>query len=48
MGRLLYAVFLAAGFHVRVLVHEEPWLSSQFGGEWARYCSEVGSLAAEA
>jgi protein-S-isoprenylcysteine O-methyltransferase Ste14 len=38
----LYSVVLAVGFHVRVLVNEEPWLSSQFGGEWARYSSEVG------
>jgi len=29
----LYSVVLAVGFHVRVLVNEEPWLSSQFGSE---------------
>jgi len=38
----LYSVVLAVGFHVRVLVNEEPWLSSQFGSEWACYSSEVG------
>jgi protein-S-isoprenylcysteine O-methyltransferase Ste14 len=38
---MLYAFVLAIGFHVMVVTHEEPWLQSQFGGEWEQYCSEV-------
>ena len=38
----LYTVALATGFHVRVIMNEEPWLSSQFGDEWARYSANVG------
>ena len=38
----LYTVVLAVGFHIRVIVNEEPWLSSQFGNEWARYRANVG------
>jgi len=36
-----YTAALAAGFHLRVLLHEEPWLESKFGGEWQRYRLEV-------
>jgi protein-S-isoprenylcysteine O-methyltransferase Ste14 len=39
---MCYALILAAGFHIRVLTHEEPWLEAQFGSEWQRYRSEVG------
>lgn len=39
---MLYALILAIGFHIRVLTHEEPWLESQFGGEWRRYRAQVG------
>lgn len=38
----LYTVVLATGFHLRVIVHEEPWLNSQFGNAWARYHDNVG------
>lgn len=38
----LYTAVLAIAFHLRVLVNEEPWLSAQFGSEWARYSAEVG------
>ena len=37
----VYSVILAAGFHIRVLRHEEPWLESQFGAEWGRYSKAV-------
>ena len=37
----LYAVALAVAFHVRVLMSEEPWLSSRFGAEWTRYSAGV-------
>jgi protein-S-isoprenylcysteine O-methyltransferase Ste14 len=33
----VYAVLLALGFHLRVRLHEEPWLSRQFGVEWEAY-----------
>ena len=36
-----YALALAIAFHVRVLVHEEPWLESQFGSDWVRYRAAV-------
>ena len=36
-----YAVILAAGFHLRVLFHEEPWLRRQFGEEWTAYSASV-------
>jgi len=36
-----YALVLAVGFHVRVLLHEEPWLESRFGADWRQYRSEV-------
>lgn len=37
----LYTAVLAIGFHVRVVVNEEPWLSSRFGEEWSRYRTNV-------
>jgi protein-S-isoprenylcysteine O-methyltransferase Ste14 len=37
----IYAVVLAIGFHIRVLINEEPWLASQFGNDWSQYCSNV-------
>jgi len=36
-----YAIFLAAAFHLRVRIHEEPWLASRFGSEWQAYASSV-------
>jgi protein-S-isoprenylcysteine O-methyltransferase Ste14 len=39
---VLYTVALATGFHIRVMVNEEPWLSARFGDEWARYRANVG------
>ena len=37
----IYMTFLAVGFHVRVIMHEEPWLHRQFGVEWEAYCASV-------
>jgi protein-S-isoprenylcysteine O-methyltransferase Ste14 len=37
----IYAGIVAAAFHVRVLVAEEPWLARTFGEEWAAYRSRV-------
>jgi protein-S-isoprenylcysteine O-methyltransferase Ste14 len=37
----LYLVTLAVGFHLRVLLHEEPWLRRQFGPDWDRYREAV-------
>ena len=36
-----YAVIVAIGFHLRVLLYEEPWLRRQFGTEWETYFSSV-------
>lgn len=37
----VYALVLAAVFHIRVLVHEEPWLLRQFSSDWIAYASSV-------
>ena len=39
---LFYIAALAVGFHVRVIVNEEPYLHAQFGGDWDQYCANVG------
>lgn len=36
-----YAGVLLAGFHLRVLFHEEPWLERAFGAEWDAYRAAV-------
>jgi protein-S-isoprenylcysteine O-methyltransferase Ste14 len=36
-----YALILAAGFHVRVILFEEPWLQRQFGAEWDAYSAST-------
>src|SRR5579871_6552321 len=36
-----YAVFLVLGFHMRVLLYEEPKLAQQFPADWQRYSSRV-------
>jgi protein-S-isoprenylcysteine O-methyltransferase Ste14 len=38
----MYAAALAIGFHLRVVINEEPWLRSQFGEDWERYRASVG------
>ena len=37
----LYALILAPTFHLRVVLHEEPWLRRQFGTDWSRYATTV-------
>lgn len=37
----LYTVIIAVGFHLRVLLHEEPWLRRQFGDDWSEYHENV-------
>lgn len=36
-----YFLSLAVGFHLRVIRHEEPWLTANFGAEWMRYKESV-------
>jgi protein-S-isoprenylcysteine O-methyltransferase Ste14 len=36
-----YAACVAAAFHVRVLVHEEPFLARTFGNKWTAYRSRT-------
>jgi protein-S-isoprenylcysteine O-methyltransferase Ste14 len=36
-----YAAVLALGFHLRVVLFEEPWLARTFGEEWLRYSAGV-------
>jgi protein-S-isoprenylcysteine O-methyltransferase Ste14 len=38
---LAYSVFLAAGFHLFVVLYEEPALRAQFGVEYDAYCRSV-------
>jgi protein-S-isoprenylcysteine O-methyltransferase Ste14 len=38
---LLYLAGLAVAVHIRVRMHEEPWLSRQFGADWDRYAGAV-------
>ena len=37
----VYTVFLAIGFHIRVVTYEEPRLELEFGEEWEKYKSAV-------
>lgn len=36
-----YAAVVAVAFHLRVLLHEEPWLAKNFGPDWAAYSARV-------
>ena len=38
---IIYTVSLAIGFHLRVLLFEEPWAARQFGAEWQSYRARV-------
>lgn len=38
---LAYAIVVAAIFHFRVVLHEEPWLERQFGKDWNNYAARV-------
>ena len=37
----LYAVALVIGFHLRVLLAEEPWAARDFAEDWEKYKSRV-------
>jgi protein-S-isoprenylcysteine O-methyltransferase Ste14 len=37
----LYAAGIAAAFHLRVRLAEEPWLARTFGDEWVHYKARV-------
>jgi protein-S-isoprenylcysteine O-methyltransferase Ste14 len=38
---LIYEVLIMAGFHLRVLLFEEPWAAGRFGAEWDAYRARV-------
>ena len=38
---LIYAVAIAAAFHLRVVLGEEPWLAQTHRGSWLRYSAQV-------
>lgn len=40
-GHLVYATIVAAAFHLRILLHEEPWLARSFPEEWEAYRRRV-------
>ncbi len=40
-GLFLYAAAVAVGFHLRVVLAEEPWLARVHGVEWQEYCRRV-------
>jgi protein-S-isoprenylcysteine O-methyltransferase Ste14 len=37
----IYTVLFLCGFHVRVLLSEEPWAARQFGAQWQGYRAHV-------
>lgn len=36
-----YAILVAIGFHLRVVLGEEPWLAQRHGAQWVAYRSRV-------
>jgi protein-S-isoprenylcysteine O-methyltransferase Ste14 len=40
-GLWLYAATVAIGFHLRVVLGEEPWLARRHGDQWAAYAARV-------
>lgn len=34
---IIYLMSFAIGFHLRVLVYEEPWAARRFGPQWDAY-----------
>ena len=36
-----YAVAVLVAFHLRVVLHEEPWLARTFGSDWVQYRTRV-------
>ncbi|MGH7622724.1 MAG: methyltransferase family protein, partial [Gemmatimonadaceae bacterium] len=37
----IYAAAVAFAFHLRVILHEEPWLAKTFGSDWLEYRRRV-------
>jgi protein-S-isoprenylcysteine O-methyltransferase Ste14 len=37
----IYTVLFLCGFHLRVLLYEEPWAARQFGAQWHAYRARV-------
>jgi protein-S-isoprenylcysteine O-methyltransferase Ste14 len=40
-GLAVYACVIAAAFHLRVVLGEEPWLAERHGEDWDRYKARV-------
>lgn len=40
-GLLVYTVFIAIAFHLRIVHGEEPWLAQKHGAAWHAYVSQV-------
>lgn len=40
-GLFIYAMVVAAAFHLRVVLGEEPWLARTHGEQWEHYTSRV-------
>jgi protein-S-isoprenylcysteine O-methyltransferase Ste14 len=38
---IAYGVLVLSGFHIRVIVGEEPWLARTYGAQWEAYRSKV-------
>jgi protein-S-isoprenylcysteine O-methyltransferase Ste14 len=38
---IIYTVLFLCGFHLRVLLFEEPWADHQFGAQWQAYRARV-------
>jgi protein-S-isoprenylcysteine O-methyltransferase Ste14 len=42
VAHAFYAAFVAVGFHLRVVLGEEPWLAKTHGEQWLAYSKQVG------
>jgi protein-S-isoprenylcysteine O-methyltransferase Ste14 len=38
---IIYTFLVTGGFHLRVLLYEEPWAARQFGAQWRAYRARV-------
>jgi protein-S-isoprenylcysteine O-methyltransferase Ste14 len=38
---IIYSICFLVGFHLRVLLYEEPWAADRFGSDWSAYRSRV-------
>ena len=39
---IIYGLVLAVGFHLFIVLYEEPHLARRFGGDYAEYRARVG------